>query len=63
MVPFARANPGAGSGERVMKVKTRHKKSHKWRKAADSSPVTKGRRPKKQGRNPHKRKHLGGKGL
>jgi hypothetical protein len=46
-----------------MKVKTRHNKGHKWRKRADSSPVAKGRRPKKQGRNPHKRKHIGGKGL
>ncbi len=47
-----------------MKVKTRHRKSAKWRKRADSSPVAKCRRAKIQGvRNPGKRKHLGGKGL
>jgi len=47
-----------------MKTKTRHRKSYKWRKKADSSPVAKGRRPKVQGRrNPRKRKHLGGAGL
>jgi hypothetical protein len=47
-----------------MKVKTRHRKSAKWRKRADSSPVAKGRRVKIHGtRNPRKRKHLGGKGL
>jgi len=46
-----------------MKTKNRHRKSHRWRKRADSSPIAKGRRPKKQGRNPHKRKHLGGAGL
>jgi hypothetical protein len=46
-----------------MKAKTRHKKSFKWRKRADSSPIAKGRRPKKKGRNPHKRKHIGGAGL
>ena len=50
--------------EGVMKKKTRHKKSHKWRKKADSSPVAKCRRPKLNGiRNPRKRKHLGGVGL
>jgi hypothetical protein len=48
----------------VMKAKTRHRKSYKWRKKADSSFVAKGRRPKLQGvRNPRKRKHAGGKGL
>lgn len=47
-----------------MKVKTRHRKSYKWRKKADSSPVAKGRRPKLQGvRNPRKSKHLGGSDL
>ncbi len=46
-----------------MKTKTRHRKSYKWKKSCDSSPIAKCRRPKKQGRNPHKRKHLGGEGL
>jgi len=46
-----------------MKKKTRHSKSYKWRKKADSSPIAKGRRPKRQGRNPFKIKHLGGAGL
>ncbi|MDX2035434.1 MAG: hypothetical protein SFX72_02185 [Isosphaeraceae bacterium] len=46
-----------------MKVKTRHRKSSKWRRKADSSPVAKGRRPKRKGRNMKKRKHLGGRGL
>ncbi|MGC8642074.1 MAG: hypothetical protein ACP5XB_19595 [Isosphaeraceae bacterium] len=47
-----------------MKTKTQHRKSHKWRKRADSSPVAKGRRRKLHGmRNPRKRKHIGGKGL
>jgi hypothetical protein len=47
-----------------MKSKTRHRKSYKWRKKADSSPVAKGRRPKINGtRNPSKAKHLGGRGL
>jgi hypothetical protein len=47
-----------------MKAKTRNRKSHKWRKRTDSSPVAKGRRPKIHGtRNPRKRKHIGGKGL
>jgi hypothetical protein len=46
-----------------MKTKTRHRKSHMWRKKADSSPVAKGRRPKRQGRNPKKHKHRGGIGL
>ena len=47
-----------------MKVKTRHRKSAKWRKRCDSSPVAKCRRAKYYGvRNPRKRKHLGGKGL
>jgi hypothetical protein len=47
----------------LMKNKTHHRKSHKWRKRADSSPVAKCRRPKRQGRNPKKRRHLGGVGL
>jgi hypothetical protein len=46
-----------------MKVKTRHRKSHAWRKKADSSPVAKGRKPKRPGRNYLKHKHLGGRGL
>ena len=29
---------------RVMKAKTRHRKSYKWRKRCDSSPIAKGRR-------------------
>jgi len=50
--------------DRTMKAKTRHRKSYKWRKRADSSPVAKGRRPKLRGtRNPRKHKHVGGKGL
>jgi hypothetical protein len=49
---------------RLMKVKTKHRKSYKWRKSCDSSPVAKGRRPKIQGkRNPRKAKHAGGRGL
>ena len=47
-----------------MKTRTKHRKSYKWRKKADSSPVAKGRRPKRLGvRNPRKLKHLGGVGL
>lgn len=47
-----------------MKSKTKNRKSYKWRKKADSSPVAKGRRPKLHGvRNPRKRKHAGGRGL
>ncbi len=47
-----------------MKSKTKHRKSAKWRKRADSSPVAKGRRPKQGGvRNPRKAKHAGGRGL
>jgi hypothetical protein len=47
-----------------MKSKTKHRKSYKWRKRADSSPIAKGRRVKIQGkRNSRKNKHLGGKGL
>ena len=47
-----------------MKAKSRHRKSYKWRKRCDSSPVAKGRRAKIHGkRNPRKRKHLGGRGL
>jgi hypothetical protein len=38
-----------------MKTKTKHRKSFKWRKKADSSPVAKGRRAKIGGvRNPFK---------
>ena len=48
----------------AMKTRTKHRKSYKWRKKADSSPVAKGRRPKRHGvRNPRKLKHLGGEGL
>ena len=47
-----------------MKSKTRHRKSYKWRKRADSSPVAKCRRPKIHGlRNPRKAKRAGGRGL
>ncbi len=47
-----------------MKAKTRHRKSYKWRKRTDSSPVAKGRRTKLRGtRNPRKHKHFGGNGL
>jgi hypothetical protein len=47
-----------------MKAKTRHRKSYKWRKRCDSSPVAKGRRAKIHGkRNPRKLKHLGGEGI
>lgn len=46
-----------------MKTKTRNRRSFKWRKRCDSSPIAKGRRPKRAGRNPRKSKHLGGKGL
>ncbi len=46
-----------------MKKKNKHNKSFKWRKRADSSPVAKGRRSKRHGRNPFKNKHLGGTGL
>lgn len=47
-----------------MKSKTKNRKSYKWRKKADSSPVAKGRRPKYQGvRNPRKKKRAGGRGL
>ena len=46
---------------RFRKVKTRHRKSYKWRKRCDSSPIAKGRRPKLRDiRNPRKTKHLGG---
>jgi hypothetical protein len=49
---------------RAMKTKTKHRKSYKWKKKADSSPIAKGRRVKRHGvRNPKKRKHLGGVGL
>ena len=47
----------------IMKTKTKHRKGYIWKKKADSSPVAKGRRPKRQGRNYKKSKHLGGKGL
>ena len=50
-------------GDSTMKKKTRHRKSYKWRKKCDSSPIAKGRRPKRAGRNPRKSKHLGGAGL
>jgi hypothetical protein len=47
-----------------MKGKTKNRKSHSWRKKANSSPVAKGRKVKYRGiRNPRKRRHLGGKGL
>lgn len=47
-----------------MKVKTKNRKSSKWRRNANSSPMAKGRRKKIHGiRNPRKRKHMGGKGL
>jgi hypothetical protein len=46
-----------------MKVKTKNRKSYMWRKKANSSPIAKGRRPKRQGRNYKKSKHLGGTGL
>lgn len=47
-----------------MKAKTRNRKSYKWRKRCDSSPIAKGRRPKRHGvRNPRKRKNMGGQGL
>ena len=48
----------------LMKTKTKNRKTYKWKKKADSSPVAKGRRVKRHGvRNPKKRKHLGGVGL
>gem|GEM_PF-1105595 len=48
----------------AMKAKNKHRKSHSWRKKANSSPIAKGRRPKRNGvRNPRKHKHLGGAGL
>jgi hypothetical protein len=46
-----------------MKKKNKNRKSYVWRKKADSSPIAKGRRPKRHGRNPKKSKHLGGAGL
>jgi hypothetical protein len=47
-----------------VKTKTKNRKSYKWRKKADSSPVAKGRRQKHHGvRNPRKKKHVGGRGL
>ena len=47
-----------------MKTKTKNRKSYKWKKKADSSPVAKGRRVKRNGvRNPKKKKHAGGVGL
>jgi hypothetical protein len=47
-----------------MKTKTKNRKTYKWKKKADSSPVAKGRKVKRRGvRNPLKRKHLGGAGL
>ena len=48
----------------AMKTKTKHRKSSKWKRKADSSPIAKGRKVKRRGiRNPLKRKHLGGAGL
>ena len=62
MVPFSHV-PRLES-KRAMKTKTKHRKSGKWKRKADSSPVAKGRRVKRRGvRNPLKRKHLGGAGL
>ncbi len=44
-----------------MKTKTRHRKSYKWRKKCDSSPIAKGRRAKIHGvRNPRKAGRAGG---
>jgi hypothetical protein len=65
MVPFLRISRGTPIVEfaRAMKTKTRHRKSYKWRKKADSSPIAKGRRPKMKGRSRRKMKHLGGVGL
>ena len=47
----------------AMKVKTRHKKSSGWKRKANSSPIAKGRKAKRKGRNPGKMKHVGGRGL
>ena len=64
MSPFQVHDSPDGEISGAMKVKTRHRKSNKWRKKADSSPIAKCRRPKRHGvRNPRKRKHLGGAGL
>ena len=64
MVPFLEIRPRRGlETVRAMKTKTRNRKSYKWRKKADSSPIAKSRRPKRPGRNPKKRKHWGGVGL
>ena len=42
-----------------MKAKSRNRKSYKWRKRCDSSPVAKGRRAKIHGkRNPQKAQAL-----
>jgi len=49
--------------ERNMKTKTRHRKTSSWKKKANSSPIAKGRRAKRKGRNPGKMKHIGGRGL
>ena len=46
-----------------MKTKTKHKKSSAWRRKANSSPIAKGRKAKRKGRNPGKMKHIGGRGL
>lgn len=48
---------------RAMKTKTKHRKGHMWRKKANSSPIAKGRRPKRAGRNQKKARHFGGVGL
>jgi len=62
LLPSTRLKPPVET-LRAMKTKTRHRKSAKWRKKADSSPVAKGRRPKRPGRNIKKSKHWGGVGL
>ena len=46
-----------------MKTKTKHKKNSAWRRKANSSPIAKGRKAKRKGRNPGKMKHIGGRGL
>jgi len=61
---FRSSENGTEGRSGIMKAKTQHRKSYKWRKRANSSPVAKGRRAKLRGvRNPRKRKSLGGKGL
>lgn len=58
-----RSSHGPQIGTNRMKVKTRHKKSSSWKRKANSSPIAKGRRAKRKGRNPGKMKHIGGRGL